>query len=100
MSDKLTIKYVVDGSCSLGESFPGYTFNLDAETDGFSVDDWFQLFEKVLLASGFSEYVVMKGCMQLAFNSWRTTESMKKLYLEYIDELEQFAPPGKLPDEE
>ena len=100
MSDKLTIKYVADGSCSLGENFPGYTFNLDAETDGFSVDDWFQLFEKVLLASGFSEYVVMKGCMQLAFNSWRTTESMKKLYAEYADELKQFAPPGKLPDEE
>lgn len=100
MTDKLTIKYVADGSFSLGENFPGYAFKLDAETDDFSVDDWFQLFEKVLLASGFSEYVVMKGCMQLAFNQWRTTESMKKLYLEYIDELKGFAPPGKLPDEE
>ena len=100
MTDILKIEHIVDGSYSLGENFPGYTFKLDAETNGFSVDDWFQLFEKVLLASGFSEYVVMKGCMQLAFNSWRTTESMKKLYLEYIDELKQFAPPGKLPDEE
>lgn len=100
MASKLTISCVVDDSCALGQSFPGYDFKLDAETDDFSVDDWFQLFEKVLLASGFSEYVVMKGCMHLAFNSWRTTESMKKLYLEYADELKGFAPPGNLSDEE
>ena len=85
-------------TCALPIS--GYNFEIEAETDDFAVGDWFQLFEKTLLAAGFSEYVVMKGCMECAFSQLRSTENMKRLYLEYIDELKGFAPPGKLPDEE
>jgi hypothetical protein len=100
MADILKIEHTVDGSYSLGENFPGYKFTLETEVDDFSVHDWFQLFEKTLLAAGFSEYVIMKGCMERAFNSWRTKESMRKLYAEYADDLEGFKPAGKLPDEE
>jgi hypothetical protein len=100
MADILKIEHTVEGSYSLGENFPGYKFILETEVDDFSVTDWFKLFEKVLLSAGFSEYVVMKGCMELAFNSWRTTENMRQLYAEYADELEGFKPAGKLPDEE
>lgn len=100
MADQLKIKHIVEGSCSLGENFPGYNFTIEAETDDFTVGDWFQLFEKTLLAAGFNEYVVMKGCIECAFSQWRTTENMKKLYAEYMDELEGFRPAGKLPDEE
>lgn len=100
--DKLTIKVASDRVDALGEVYPGYDFSIESDMTHESVHSWYKIFEKVLASSGFSEIVIMKGAVELAFGQHRTTEMMRQIYDEYC--LEEFAPlkedDGKLPDEE
>lgn len=98
MADKLVINVVSEAVDTLGEHFPGYEVTFESDMTNQNVHAWFKIFEKVLLSQGFSEYVIQKGCIELAFSEWQTTESMKKLYDEY--DLQEFASSGILPSEE
>jgi hypothetical protein len=95
MTDTLKIVHVVEETSSLGEVFPGYTFEMKTDVSDVTVHEWFKIFEKVLAASGFSDRVIMKGACELAFNSMRDRKDMVWLHEEY--DLGEF---GKLPGEE
>jgi hypothetical protein len=94
MADKLVINVLSDAVDALGDHYPGYEATYEADMTHQSVHSWLKIFEKVLLAQGFSSHVIQKGCMELAFNDWRSKESMQKLYDEY--DLQEFAPTDKL----
>lgn len=84
---KLKITIEEEGTYALGTQYPNYVLELSSDVKDFTVHEWFKLFEKVLLASGFSEYVVMSGACELAFNEWRDTADMRKVFKEYdLDE--------------
>lgn len=88
---KLTIKIDVEETSALGEYFPGYSFQIEAaDAQDWTVHSWFKIFEKVLAAQGFSEYVICKGGVELAFNEWRKEKDMERLYQEY--DLGEFHP--------
>lgn len=82
------------------ESYPAYTFEISADMTDMDVHEWFRIFEKVLLAAGFCEYVVMKGAYECAFSTDRPTAQMKRLYKEYSHELARLASDGNLPNVE
>lgn len=101
MSDILKISCVNEGAIALGETFPGYSFELQCDVSEFTIHEWFKVFEKVLAASGFTEYVIMKGAVELAFNEYRNQEKMKKIYKEYdLQEFDDSPENGILADEE
>lgn len=76
----------------LGETFPGVSQSVEVDTTNLSVHEWFKVFERILLAEGFSSSTIMKGGAQLAFNEWRSKTEMQKVYDEY--DLGEFAPPA------
>lgn len=55
----------------------------ETDMDDCSVHAWFKVFASVLAANGFTEETIMSGACQLAFNEWRSQESMKKIAEEY-----------------
>ncbi len=75
--------------------FPAVKVEFSADLEDANVHEWFQIFEKVLRTSGFSDRVIMKGACELAFNSMRDRKDMVWLHEEY--DLGEF---GKLPGEE
>lgn len=88
---KLTIKIDIEEISALGEYFPGYSFQIEAaDAQDWTVHSWFKIFEKVLAAQGFSEYVICAGGVELAFNEGREIKDMERLYQEY--DLGEFHP--------
>lgn len=59
------------------------TTTWEADMMDCSVHAWFQVFESVLRASGYTESIVMCGACQLAFNDARDPSAMQKLIEEY-----------------
>jgi hypothetical protein len=43
------------------------------------VHAWFFIFSKILNQAGFSDYTIMAGAAQVAFNEWNRPEDMRKL---------------------
>ena len=95
MADNLFITLEQSPVSALDTSWPGVKIEFTADLKDATVHEWFQIFEKVLAASGFSERVIMKGACEMAFNSYRNQKDMQSIYDEY--DLGEF---GKLPDEE
>lgn len=92
---KLKITIEEEGTYALGTEYPNYVLELSSNVEDLTVHEWFKLFEKVLLANGFSEFVVASGACALAFNEWRQIADMKKIFKEY--DLEDFV---EKPEEE
>lgn len=95
MADKLRLTLSSEEVNALGGHYPGFELTIEADLTHSSVHDWFKIFEKILLAQGFDTFVIQKGAVELAFNEWRDTKEMRRLYAEY--DLDEF---GKLPGEE
>lgn len=83
---------------AFGESHPDCKISIESNLTDCTIHEWFEIFEKVLRLQQFSEYVIMKGLCEKAFNESRTIENMKKLYKEY--DLSEFHEDGKLADQE
>lgn len=87
---KLTIRLESEDQYILGEHYVGCDFKLvKKETSDLNIHDWFSIFEKVLRYEGFSDSIILKGGVQLAFNEWRDPKRMQEVYDEYG--LEEFA---------
>lgn len=95
MSDNLFITLEQKPEFVFELSSPAMKMEFTADLQDSNVHEWFRVFEKVLLAAGFSERVIMKGGAELAFNGYRDAADMRWVYDEY--DLGEF---GKLPDEE
>lgn len=88
--DKLVINLNSEAVNALGCNYPGYELTIEADLTHSSVHDWFKIFEKVLQAQGFDPFVIQKGALELAFNEWRDTKEMRRLYKEYdLDEFRE-----------
>lgn len=53
------------------------TVTIESEMLDCSIHAWFKLFEKILRYSHFSESVIMRGAVEMAFNDSRSMEQMK-----------------------
>jgi hypothetical protein len=60
------------------------------DTLDLHIDQWFKVFERVLIAQGFSEHTIASGACGLAFHESRSKEVMRKVYNEY--DLSEFHP--------
>lgn len=72
------------------DEYPDCNWTISFDGADFTPDQWFKVFEKLLIQVGFSEVSVMEGAASLAFNECRSTEEMQRLYNKL--ELEEFAP--------
>lgn len=93
---KLTVRLESKDQYILNEHYVGCDFKLVKEdTSDLNIHDWFSIFEKVLRYEGFTETIIMKGGVQLAFNEWRDSKKMQEVYNEYA--LDDFAPKPETP---
>lgn len=87
MDAKLTIIYraAEDSDLPIGvlESDAPMRAMITADVSDFNVYQWFTIFERALAAAGFSEYNIMDGACQLAFNDMRDHDNMRRLAAEY-----------------
>lgn len=56
----------------------------------FNIHELFAAFEKVAKTLGYSDYVIMSGGCEIAFNEFRETDAMKKVAKEYDLTLNEF----------
>jgi len=54
-------------------------FELQTTMDDCNVHGWFNVFQSVLRAQGFSDKVIMTGATQLAFNEQRDLKMMEEV---------------------
>lgn len=79
-------KYDAKSKTPYGEDI---TFTYEDVTE-FNIHELFAAFEKVAKTLGYSDYVIMSGGCEIAFNEFRETEAMKKVAKEYDLTLNEF----------
>lgn len=52
---------------------------IEATFEDSSVHAWFSVFDRVLKINGFSDFVIMSGATQLAFNEFRDEGEMRRV---------------------
>lgn len=72
------------------DALPTHDFTFEADMIDVSVHAWFEVFQSVLRAVGFSEGNIMAGACQLAFNEYRDPADMKKVAAEHELTLNEF----------
>lgn len=83
--DLLVISYRTQGNriSHVDDSVCDYKFQLEVNPSDLSTKQMFNLFEKLLLAMGYSERSIMDGACSLAFNDMRDLEQMDQLVRKY-----------------
>jgi hypothetical protein len=84
---KLSVRYNREYAL---DPLPAHVFTFEADMVDVSVHAWFEVFQNVLRAVGFSEGNIMAGACQLAFNEYRDPADMKKVAAENDLTLNEF----------
>ena len=84
---KLSVRYNREYAL---DPLPAHIFTFEADMVDVSVHAWFEVFQNVLRAVGFSEGNIMSGACQLAFNEYRNPEDMKRVAAEHDLTLDEF----------
>jgi len=65
------------------EFIPEQHFTITAPAHDLNTKQMFKLFERFMLATGYTPESIMSGAMSLVFNEWVTEEQQRKLCDEY-----------------
>lgn len=65
------------------EFIPEQHFTLTAPAHDLNTKQMFKLFERFMLATGYTSQSIMSGAMSLVFNEWVTEEQQQKVCDEY-----------------
>lgn len=84
---KLSVRYNREYSL---DPLPAHVFTFEADMVDVSVHAWFEVFQNVLRAVGFSEVNIMSGACRLAFNEYRDPADMKRIAAENDLTLDEF----------